>query len=176
MQGGFSAMTVAFCKNLCYTGENCLVEGIIMEAYIYDKLHEDFVSLRYLTSGFENDKKAMMEILEDLDRIIPYIEKFGTEDERAVLGYAVRTAVALGKEILPHLHIYNPRHALFCIDKRGKKLERLHLFCDAVHNLCELFTGDTWSKDQYHEIFIAPFRKKYGGVFFREVLYYFGED
>lgn len=147
-----------------------------MEACIYEKLHDDFVMLRSLTSGLTEDKCAMQNVLTDLGRILPYLEKYGTEDEKNVLGYAVRTALELGTELLPYRHLYNPKHLLFRLDRRGRKVEMLNCFCDAVHNLCELFTGTAWSKEQYSAIFIAPFRERYGVDFFGDVLYFFGES
>lgn len=139
-----------------------------MEAYIYEKIRDDFIRLRYLTSGLENNRDGVGEIAEDLRRILPYIEKFGTEDERAVLGYAVRTAAELADRILTE------KRTLFSAKRYTDTLRTVNAFCDAVHNICELFTQDTWEKEDYYTIFIAPFRKKYGDDYFREVLYFFG--
>lgn len=141
-----------------------------MEQYIYEKIRNDLIRLRYLTSGMENDRDAVREIAEDLRRILPYIEKFGTEDEQAVLGYAVRTAAELADTILIE------KRTLLFGKNYADTLRTVNDFCDSVHNICELFTQDTWEKEDYYTIFIAPFRKKYGDDYFREVLYFFGMD
>lgn len=145
-----------------------------MEAYIYEKITDDFVMLRYLTCGSTDDKDAVKGILADLERILPYIEKFGTEDEKEVLGYAVRTAAELVRGILPLSFHYEEKHRFFLRNPHAGKIRMVNDFFDAVHNICELFTGDTWEKEEYYDIFIAPFRAKYGRKYFKEVLYYFG--
>ncbi len=142
-----------------------------MEAYLYEKLHMDFVRLRYLTSGMDENAEAFDETIAALERTLPLIERFGTEDERNVLGYAVRTAASLGMAARAQ---YPHRCSLFRRRRHGEAVTRLNCFCDAVHNLCELFTEDTWEKDAYYRTFLAPFRKRYGDVYFREVLYFFG--
>ncbi len=141
-----------------------------MDPYLYERLHMDFVRLRYLTSGMDEDAAAFDGILADLECMLPLIGRFGTEDEQNVLGYAVRTAVSLGKAVRAD----RPRCRLFRSRKHSEAVTCLNLFCDAVHNLCELFTEDTWEKDAYYRIFLAPFRKRYGDAYFREVLYFFG--
>lgn len=144
-----------------------------MEQYIYEKITEHFVKLRYLTNGFTEDKKAVMEILEDFDRIIPYIEKFGTEDEKAILIYAIRTAKELVQQILPHSFRYSLKHRLFRGNIHAGKVLKVHDFCDAVHNICELFTTGTWKRSDYIDIYIKPFQEKYGAAYFTEILSYF---
>ena len=141
-----------------------------MEAYIYEKIRDDFIHLRYLTSGLEDDRDAIGEAAEDLRRILPYIRKFGTEDEQAVLGYAVGTAAVLADTIL------TKKRTFFFGIRYAYRLRMVNAFCDAVHNICELFTLDTWEKEEYYTIYIAPFQRKYGGVYFEEVLYLFGMD
>lgn len=141
-----------------------------MEQYIYEKIRNDLIRLRYLTSGKENDRDAVREIAEDLRRILPYIEKFGTEDEQAVLGYAVGMAAALADKILTQ------KRTLFSAKRYTDTLRMVNDFCDSVHNICELFTQDTWEKEDYYTIFIVPFREKYGDDYFREVLYFFGME
>ncbi len=141
-----------------------------MEQYIYEKIRDDFIHLRYLTSGMEDNRDAVREITEDLKRILPYIHKFGTEDEREVLGYAVGTAAELADRILME------KRTLFFGKRYADKLRMVNAFCDAVHNICELFTLDTWDKEEYYTIFIAPFQRKYGGKYFEEVLYFFGME
>lgn len=141
-----------------------------MESYIYDKIKDDLVMLRYLTYGNSDDREEVRETVEDLERILPYIRKFGTEDEQAVLGYAVGTAAALADRILTE------KRTLFFGKRYAYKLRMVNAFCDAVHNICELFTLDTWEKEEYYTNFIAPFQKKYGGEYFEEVLYFFGME
>ncbi len=145
-----------------------------MEAYIYEKIKEDLVMLRYLTSTDTEEEEAVNTVLEDLERLLPYLEKYGTDDEREVLGYAVGTAAALGREVL----LFMPRQAKCRMPLRSSRRVRhrrmVNAFCDAVHNICELFTEDTWEKEAYYRTFLVPFRKRYGDVYFREVLYFFG--
>ncbi len=141
-----------------------------MEAYIYEKIRDDFIHLRYLTSGLEDDRDAVGEIVEDLRRILPYIQKFGTEDERTILGYAVGTAAALADTILTE------KRSLFSKKRYGDRLRMVNAFCDAVHNICGLFTHETWEKEEYYTIYIASFRREYGDGYFGEVLYFFGVE
>ncbi len=147
-----------------------------METYIYEKIRDDFVMLRYLTYRDSDAPDAVSSVLEDLEQILPYIQKFGTEDEQEVLGYAVRTAAELAKTILPVPLRCSKKRRLFFRNPKADKLRRVNAFCDAVHNLCELFTTDTWNKEDYYNIFIAPFRLKFGNDYFREVLYFFGRE
>ncbi len=144
-----------------------------MEQYIYEKITDHFVMLRYLTNGFTEDKGAVIEIMEDFDRIIPYIEKFGTEEEKAILLYVIRTAKELILEILPYSFRYSLKRRLFKGNIHAGKILRANCFFDAVHNICELFTTDNWKQNSYVESYIKPFQAQYGASYFTEILSYF---
>ena len=123
-----------------------------MEAYIYDKLKEDFVRLRTKFSGFVNIPFTIDEVIKDLKDLHMYIEKFAQGGEKEVLLYCIDT--------------------LFEIIGEGKNKKAFE-FCDAVHNISELFCQDNWDKKQYMKIYIKPFRRKYGKEYFKKIEYFF---
>ncbi|MDE5578173.1 MAG: hypothetical protein K2J11_12400 [Oscillospiraceae bacterium] len=125
----------------------------MMESYIYQKITDNFVRLRFLTYRCtDNDKSEINTITDDFKRILPYIEKFGNEDEKLVLWYAIKTALEM-------------------LDSEDFRMT--NDFSDAVHNICELFTETTWKKNDYFSVYIDPFRKKYGKKYFKEILVWF---
>lgn len=123
-----------------------------MEAYIYDKLKDDFVKLRTKFSGFVNTPFTTDEVIKDLENVRMYIEKFAHGGEKEVLLYCIDTLFEIIDE-----------------DKNEKAFE----FCDAVHNISELFCQDNWDKKQYMKIYIKPFRRKYGKEYFKKIEYFF---
>lgn len=123
-----------------------------MEAYIYDKLTDDFVLLRAEFSGFANKEPRTDETVKDLENVRMYIEKFAQGGEKDVLLYCIDT--------------------LFEIIGEGENKKAFD-FCDAVHNIAELFCRDTWDRKQYMKIYIKPFQKKYGKEYFKNIEYFF---
>lgn len=123
-----------------------------MEAYIYDKLKDDFVKLRTRFSGYANTLFTAEDVIKDLEDVHMYIEKFAQGGEKEVLLYCIDT--------------------LFEIIDEGKN-EKAFEFCDAVHNISELFCQDNWNKKQYMKIYIKPFRRKYGEEYFKKIEYFF---
>ncbi|MDE5583641.1 MAG: hypothetical protein K2J08_08045 [Ruminococcus sp.] len=125
-----------------------------MEQYIYEKITDDFVMLRYFTSfiGEEQDfSEEINLILADFERISLYIEKRGNENEKKILLYSLKMA----REFI-----------------LSGQFQTAHDFCYAVHNICELFTTHNWRKKEYFKIYIKPFRKKYGKNYFSDFLKY----
>ena len=123
-----------------------------MEAYIYDKLTDNLIRLRTKFSGFVNAPFTTDEVIKELENVRMYIEKFAQDGEKEVLLYCIDT--------------------LFEIIGDGEN-EKAFEFCDAVHNISELFCQDNWDKKQYMKIYIKPFRRKYGKEYFKSIEYFF---
>ncbi len=132
-----------------------------METCIYQSISKDLVILRSLTFRHTPDKNAVKTVLEDLESKLEYVDKFGDSVDKSVLGYVIRNAIELSQDILtiPETPV--------------ESIRRLNDYCDAVHNICELFTKDTWTPNSFYHYFLSSFRRKYGEMYFSELMDYF---
>ncbi|MDD7429757.1 MAG: hypothetical protein SOU50_07915 [Oscillospiraceae bacterium] len=67
---------------------------------------------------------------------------------------------------------------LYCTDElitliAENDRQKIYDFCDAVHNIAELFYKDTWKYRSYWNTMLKPFCKKYGSCYFSEIKHYF---
>ncbi|MGN0696535.1 MAG: hypothetical protein ACI4J5_07225 [Oscillospiraceae bacterium] len=126
-----------------------------MEQRIYDKLSDIFIFLRYcygydtVPEERQNDFSVKIGELKNLRQ---YISESSADTERDILLYCTDELTALIAE--------NDR-------------QKIYDFCDAVHNIAELFYKDTWKYRDYWEIMLKPFCRKYGSGYFSEIKHYF---
>ncbi|MGN1416130.1 MAG: hypothetical protein ACI4XF_04765 [Oscillospiraceae bacterium] len=126
-----------------------------MEQRIYDRLTDIFVFLRYCyghdTVSEERQNDLSVKIGE-LKALRQYISENPADRERDIL--------------------------LYCIDELSMLLgennrQKIYDFCDAVHNIAELFYKDTWKYGDYWNMMLKPFCRKYGSCYFSEIKHYF---
>ena len=126
-----------------------------MEQQIYDRLTDIFIFLRYcyaFDTVPEERSDDMTEKIRNLKELRQYISENSSDRERDILLYCSDELLTLISE--------NNRQKIFD-------------FCDAVHNIAELFYKSTWKYKDYWNIMLEPFCRKYGSCYFSEIKHYF---
>ncbi len=132
-----------------------------MKKNTYESFSDDFIAIRdiaFSKLSVEHGVNKLKEKMDSLTLIRNMIINQGSEDEKEILVYCIDTLFDL-------------------IEK--KEFNTINDFCNAVHNI-GLFLyvprwndGPTWSKSDYYDVFIFPFRQKYGRTYFLELNHYF---
>lgn len=138
-----------------------IIRGNIMKKNTYEIFSEDFIAIRdiaFSKLSVEHGSNILKEKMDSLSIIRNTVISQGAEDEKEILVYCIDTLFDLIEE---------------------KEFATINDFCNAVHNI-GLFLyvprwneGPTWSKSDYYDVFIFPFRQKYGRVYFMELSHYF---
>lgn len=126
-----------------------------MEQQIYDRLTDIFIFLRYCYGNdtvHKERQKDMLLKLEELKKLRQYISEKPADRERDILLYCTDELVQLINE--------NDR-------------QKIYDFCDAVHNIAELFYKNTWKYKDYWNTMLKPFCRKYGSCYFSDIKHYF---
>lgn len=126
-----------------------------MEQQIYDKFTDIFIFLRYcyaFDTVPEERSDDMTAKIRELKELRQYISENSSDRERNILLYCTDELLTLISE--------NNRH-------------KIYDFCDAVHNIAELFYKDTWKYSDYWNTMLKPFCKKYGSCYFSDIKQHF---
>lgn len=132
-----------------------------MNRNMYEKFSQDFLAIRDLSFSKVSLDQGIITLKAKMDSLTTMrtqIINQADNEEKEILLYCIDTLLDL-------------------IEK--KDFTTIHDFCNAVHNI-GLFLyvprwndGPTWSKKDYYDVYIYPFRQKYGRVFFSEIINYF---
>lgn len=126
-----------------------------MEQQIYDRLTDIFIFLRYcyaFDTVPEKRSDDMSAKIRELKELRQYISENSSDRERDILFYCSDELLTLISE--------NNR-------------QKIYDFCDAVHNITELFYKSTWKYKDYWKMMLKPFCRKYGSCYFSEIKHYF---
>ena len=119
-----------------------------MDVRIYEKICKCFVFIR----AHSSDPEEAGFYISEMKDLCGYISLNAKSPEKEILCYCIDT--------LFEIYEQNDSEKLLC-------------YCDAVHNICELFYKNTWNMMDYRDLYINMFRKKYGRNYFQEIEKYF---
>ncbi len=138
-----------------------IIRGNIMDKNIYEKFSDDFLVIRdiaFSKLSFDQGISTLRTRMDNLSVIRNQIIGKENNEEKEILLYCIDTLFDL-------------------IEK--KEFSIITDFCNAVHNI-GLFLyvprwngGPTWSKSDYYDVFIFPFRQKHGRIYFLEIKHCF---
>lgn len=131
-----------------------------------------FVDIRRAKEGLQLYIPILKSLVNSLDEIIlPTLESNGLEIlEKPIISTGRHTSLKDIPEFIEPLKCCCAQ-LISCIESQDSK--RVFHLADAIHNIPEFLTCDSWDPKDFWQMYIEPYQKKYDGTFLSKWKYLF---